>query len=216
MGIGPLAASAAALDGSASSPTSGSAASARSPRADGRTCARRLARHQATLPGREEYHPAQHSTRQRTSSHPSRGHCVRGARNNRCHVSGICCFEQIRTDDRLPRSGLASGRVRLGLEQGWLGPADLERMALEESEQVLVARQEVPGRKHKVRRNRRRPAALGHGQHDALHGQALADAHWPHFHALGALRAPAAVSAGLRAERADVLAGPYWCPMVTL
>ena len=39
MGIGPLAASAAAPEGSASSPTSGSAARPRSPRADVRTCA---------------------------------------------------------------------------------------------------------------------------------------------------------------------------------
>ena len=39
MGMGPLAASAAAPEGSASSPTSGSAARPRSPRADGRTCA---------------------------------------------------------------------------------------------------------------------------------------------------------------------------------
>ena len=91
--------------------------------------------------------------------------------------------------------------------------ARLERVTLEEGEQVLVARQEVPRREHKVGGHRARPAALGHGGQDALHGQPLADAHWPHLHALRALRAaPARHGAPWpRAARGRAATAPALC-----
>ncbi len=40
---------------------------------------------------------------------------------------------------------------------------------------------------HKVKGDGIRPEHLPHRRHNALHGEALGDAHGPHFHALAAL-----------------------------